>query len=100
MENISAFRRLGLQIVFAGFLLVIVGGCKGAVQVNCSPFDSSEPPGCTGTTIFPVPNSFSCTHTQAYSNMCPIENSKCGVMGAFRCKTVNNGSGTCNCSCM
>ncbi len=101
MENISAFRRRGLQIVFAGFLLVLAGGCveKGAIQLNCSGTES-DPPGCTGTTVFPVPNSFNCTHAQAYSNICAIENKTCGLLNKFHCKTVNDGAGTCNCSCM
>ena len=102
MKNISRFPRVGMQILFAGFLIAILGGCmeKGAIQVTCPPGGGGvTAPGCTGNTAFPVPNTFNCI-TGNGSNICSNENNPCGPMNRYKCKTINDGTGVCNCSCM
>src|SRR5437867_12181922 len=101
MKNISRFIRASMQIVFAGFLIAVLGGCvqPGGIQVTCQPVGGSvTAPGCTGNTTFPVPNTFNCTMGNG-SNICSNENSPCGPMGRYKCQTVNDGTGICNCSC-
>jgi len=103
MRNISTWRRMSIGIL-GGCCLLIVSSCveKGAMQVNCAGTGggTGDTPGCTGTTNFPVPNTFNCTHDSPTSNICNNENGQCGPMNRFKCKTQNAGGGLCNCSCM
>ena len=106
MKKIRRFPRVGMQILFVGFLLAMLGGCVSVTCPNgcCGDGGGSDPAGCTGTTTFSVPNAFNCTHAVATSNICPstVENiKKCGFLNSGTCKTVNpSGAGNCNCSCM
>lgn len=95
------------HIAFIIFSISILGGCikPGAVQVNCSspPTDgTTDPTGCFGTTVFPVPNSFGCIHdANDTSNICATENTPCGRKNKFKCKTTKDSTtNICNCSCM
>jgi len=102
MKKIRRLPRVGMQILFVGFLLAMLGGCVSVSCPNgcCGDGGGSDPAACTGTTTFAVPNALSCTHDIATSNICPTEGlKKCGPFNQGRCRTVNQG-GNCNCQCM